>query len=671
MELPTQRHFLTLWERLSQIYLNKYSLFLALLAIKIHLFRNTLVSTLTSLSEYPSPCLDSQNVAVSLQAVTKMLNGLIMDNLATIQYSYVAMIACLAKTIKALLQFYIEIFLGTYTCLLNATISGAANLAADASEDVVVFVNSTMVGLAHDIQDGLDGLSKMINTLIQAYSKVKSFFSGSDTADPLPYTNKINISIAALNNFSIPSSVLTDISKFRDTDIPQFANLENSTQNLIAAPFDVFVSSILQLKSTRNFTLLQPLTEDDLYGDIDPWCSTHSLQISNTFKDLATVVNSTVKIMLIVLAVCAAMALIPTAWRAYRDHRRFSQYAREFHHTPFAQEIDPLALPVVSGNIIDRYQSALLYSLFKYTSLVSPHLYWSINYVSTPSASLIFLVGLFGIVSACLQFSLLSILSKAGHQLKSLANDGPSVTAIANATALYLENVNGQLRKQSIALNDELFGDIHSVSSGLNSTIVGFMDNLNSSLSDLFGNTPFAAPINTVVYCTLGRKLERLESGLTWINTNLNIEIPPLSKDLNQDILSIVQSKQVSTLGISLLTAFDAAVSTCKRAIWLELKVALAIFGLWAFQVLVASIIVVFRRYTDNVMNEYEDEKMSVISIANKLHAHDVSSPIALSRKERMENGYPVSAASHIIEPPPTRQLPPHYTASSCYSPLL
>lgn len=226
-------HYLTFYERVSQFYLNKFTLILGIAAVKLYLFKQALTAAV-SFTTQQFTCDDAASEQF-LKSLSKLVNDLIEQSLALLKWNYLIIIKLMITIVKNLLIFYVEIFLGTYTCLLNAAIAGTTNFALDSSEAVIKVVNSTVVGISHEIEDGLDGISTVLNTLALAAKGIKDFFTGAKpTTEGEPYKQKISLSIKALQNISIPLSVLEKIDKFRDEDLPDFDKLQNTTQNLIA-----------------------------------------------------------------------------------------------------------------------------------------------------------------------------------------------------------------------------------------------------------------------------------------------------------------------------------------------------------------------------------------------------------------------------------------------------
>lgn len=164
------RNYLNLREILSQSYLNKYSILLLLILIKLIVLKNSLLKNL-SLELLDKSVCDNDEVQPVLNTVHKM----IVDKLQTLEVSGLVSIILLLRAIKNMVLFVIELFLGTYICILNAALKGTTEFAFDASEGVIQAVNATVVSATNDIESALQGLSQFINDLVKGFNAISNF----------------------------------------------------------------------------------------------------------------------------------------------------------------------------------------------------------------------------------------------------------------------------------------------------------------------------------------------------------------------------------------------------------------------------------------------------------------------------------------------------------------
>ena len=253
-----QRNYLDFFEKSSQIYLNQCTILLFVIIVKILLLRNSLINTISKQLIDESACNDE-----TIQPALNALHNMMFDNIAKLQYSGIVFIVLIIKTIRALTIFYIDLFLGTYVCLLNAVAKGTTEFAFDVTKSVIQMVNVTIVEATNGIEEGLQGLSTLLNDVSTGFDAIKNIFNGGDgssSSNARSYQSKINISLGALRDkIAIPGSVMTKINNAKNVSMSELEDMNNTTQTLIETPFDLIISKLQGIKlsneSTRNSTI--------------------------------------------------------------------------------------------------------------------------------------------------------------------------------------------------------------------------------------------------------------------------------------------------------------------------------------------------------------------------------------------------------------------------------
>lgn len=631
----TYRQYLSLPERVSQVYLNKYTIILLLLILKIYLFKKSLLSSLSSVSGYLDCSPDVQDFP---KILSSLISKSVQKSLGDLQYNYLVLIKMTISIIKNLLIFYVDIFLGTYVCLLGAAVTGTVDFALDSTETLIKGVNSTVVAIAHDLEDGLDGLTSVLNDIITAANGVLNFFKGKTSpSESTIYIKLINLSISALQNISIPLTVITKIDKFRQNDLLNFDRINNETLDLISFPFDLvskeLLSSLFNTSVARNVSLLNNLTFP-VMEQVNPLCET-SLEFEKTYQSLAQLVEKASRCILITLIVAAVVGLIPLI---------IDQYFKRYREKRFVTQLTP-ETPISTLNVINRFDNKLIYYLHKFRVSRNPQLYWLINYVTSQYALVVLFIGLAGLFAVLLQYSMLKLVRSEVQKLVAYANSGNETKqAISKSTESYLNQTSQYLTAQEAALNEELFGHVKSLSTSLNATLDSFMKSVNKTVNSVFSGTPLEGPVNTIVYCTLGRKVAKLETGLTWINKHLEINIPGLGDDFKNDVLKLALSQSNSKVGVALSSGFQKTLDLFSAGIWLEFIVSMAIFGLWVVQLLVGIVIVVARNricITDDASRFGSVEKICITR-------NTIRGPYELTSEQRLNYGYPYANPQEI-----------------------
>ncbi len=612
------RNYLNLREILSQSYLNKYSILLLLILIKLIALKNSLLKNL-SLELLDKSVCDNDEVQPVLNTVHKM----IVDKLQTLEVSGLVSIILLLRAIKNMVLFVIELFLGTYICILNAALKGTTEFAFDASEGVIQAVNATVVSATNDIESALQGLSQFINDLVKGFNAISNFLTGNKlTQQASEYQNQINISLGELKDkIMIPGDVLDKIDKARNVSFDGLSKLDNGTQTLVATPFDKVVQKLNVMKDNYNFRNSTPSPLN-----YKQECLKDMNKLQQVQSDLVEVVENVSKIIFIGLIIAMALSIIYVAFIQWREWKRMDQFIYE----------EQISTDIEFRNRFNVYNNDVLYIIEKRMGYyMNEKMIWMFSYLFSKAARIVFFFGLMGIISVALQFALVNhVQSHLNNHMESfIGNSSDSSNSVTN----YVRSMNDYINDTQTDMNNELFGNIKETSLSINSTIVNFMDDLNDTLTSIFGKTPLSGAVDTIVYCTIGRKLEKVESGLTWMNRNLNIDLPLLGDDLLDDLQEIKFLQPQSVLN-----KINKLIEVYKQSIWLEFYISLGMFVLWLFQVIVGIIIIGLRiwKYDQEEDIDIKDDSSSVTFAIRNLA---ISHPHELSEEQKQEYGYPLS----------------------------
>lgn len=618
------KQFLTYNEIVSQVWFNKYTIILVLMTVKIYLFTNSILSNLKTFQEYTESICTSLDTYASVvsslpQQLSKVINQMVVSSINSMKLQSLLMLKQIITIIKSLIVFYIDVFLGTYICLITAAVDGTVDFALDSTELVIKGVNLTIVGISGDIQDGLSGLLSIINKLLEGINKIKSIFSSENT-DSSKYVDKVNLSIKSLQNIKIPDSILKDIDNFRDK-VPEFKELQN-TSELINLPFSKITDQLNQLKHFNNITV------NELKLATPPpvkFCS-NSLDIDKFYKEVAQQVQTTSNIIMIVLIILAFFAIASFVVHEYFNYRKNRRMINEMiidksQETYFIQ----------TKNVMNRYNNTLIYYIEKFLP-VSPQrkdkLYWLLTYITTSYSMTALTIGIAGLFTVLLQYIILKIIINGFKTLTKDLNNikAEVVNLFDNATSGYLKQTNSFIGSQQDLINNELFGNIRDASDTLNSTINEFLTKMNDSINLVFSNTPFKKPISTVVYCTIGKKLIKIEHGLTWIVDNLSISFPKLPSNLTDEFIKhyAKDDSGINNLTDNITNGINRLIEAYKKTLYIELYISLAVLGIWVLQIIIGLLLLCYKHYINRVPED-----------------PSISEPKPLTVEQRKEYGYP------------------------------
>ncbi|KAJ6538770.1 hypothetical protein B0H10DRAFT_1742232, partial [Mycena sp. CBHHK59/15] len=102
-------------------------------------------------------------------------------------------------------------------------------------------------------------------------------------------------------------------------------------------------------------------------------------------------------------------------------------------------------------------------------------------------------------------------------------------------------------------INSGVFGWINTTTTLLNATIAGAYSDVQNAMNSAFGGTVLDSPIQNFIQCVLGNKVDEIETVLTFLQTNLVINVPRLNSSallLSDDAMSeVVQAIAEAAVG--------------------------------------------------------------------------------------------------------------------------
>lgn len=592
--MKEERWFLNLSERRSQVYLNRATIGIALMAIKVWLFRVSLLASLKVAQLYTfSVCSsidDSLTQVVSLpHYMARSSNYLIEKGLQEGQTAIIKGLNLAVKGVEELIYFTIELSIGTYVCLLTAAVDGSAEIALNATQSVISAANTTIINLADDIEDGLTGLTKVVNKVISAADKVESFFKGTTNTDE--ETHKVNLTIQALKKWHIPDTINQ---KLASIDLPDFQDVENSTKEAIGFPFDKLQQKIANYKvDTKNDSMyVPPLQKVSL-------CSGNE-KLQDFFPSAASDVRR-VSLILFILLILSAVLMCAYSWlseiRQWEKREAAVQdtLSNQVSRTTLLQLVETVSQPLVTK------AGQLGSCRFKNATKIR----WVLMYGLSPVALTVLQLSAIGIFAVVLQYIMLCVLKSAFRdfksEIKSIGTDAMSLLdfSVSNWTA----STNAFITSKENAINSDVLGWVEEATTSVNTTVVEFMDGMDSKIKTVFEDTPLYKPIKTVVGCVLENKLIKISNGLTWVHDEAKVKFPRVNGTQVFDSTSSDGSlgSAVLTTEKKLSSIFTQLENQYRDSLAIELAISLTLFGLWLLQLLIAGLWCVMKKKVPSI----------------------------------------------------------------------
>lgn len=516
---------LLLPERLSQVYFNKVAVLCSLSIVKIWLLKKSLLNTLDYLD---------REFAQLNQLFSAIADNYTQNAIELWETSIIRLITVL----KSLFLFFIDLWLGTYACLLGKLIEGTVDFALDASETVVTGVNATAFALADTLETGVSGLLNVINLIVLLFTgkdESKSYLSTISEA-----ANSLRLLAANLSEEAVDGIENVKLK------VPDFEELQNKTEVLLGTPFEELVRAFKLNNSNSTINVSSAAVTQN-----------HKQAISQ-LRNAATQASTALIIIFAIALFLSILAFSAREWLL--DHNDKSE---------------PWTTKIVT-------------SLFRFK------LYRVWIFMTTSYCNYILLASLILFATYGAQIFILRKLDK-----------NISFTIAISSSA------NNTLSSYEETINTKWLNRLNSTASEIQGKVTEVVDTLNSTIVLPFAGTPFYKPLSAVIYCVIGRKIEKLETGLTWLTKNSQLVLPRI----NQESMFNEKWKEI-------LSLYEASLS-------LELYVSICLICLWAVQIPIAFLSCFWHRNSP----QYQSRSSSLV----------IGNPKDLTFEDKKKYPYPLS----------------------------
>ena len=520
--VPEVTPYLGLRARLSQIWINRWTVLLFLILVRVLIAIAGLHNDLGSAKkEALSACNAVEDAGSALASMphymSKGVNDLAATGVEKAVNGLMSMMLLTITGVEELVVFYINLLTSTYVCLITLVISGALHVALQVVEDASNFLNKTLGDIGSDIHKGVDSFQNDLNKFTGALNSIPKVFGGKGS---IPKLN-IDSQLDALNHVQLPSTLDENLTKLNNS-IPDFAQVNNFTNNVIRLPFEE-VKKLINGSLTSfqfNRSLLPVPQKEQL-----TFCSDNN-DISNFFEHLAHIAELARRAFIGVLVVLAILACIPMAAKEIRRWRTMQQRAQLVGDKSY----DPLDVIYIASRPYTSAAGIKAATPFRgrKRQLLTR---WTIAYATSIPALLVLSLGITGLLACFCQFILLKAIEKEVPGLVGEIGDfaGKIVNTVNNASEAWASGTNHAITTTNNGINNDLLGWVNTSTSALNNTLNTFVNEMTGALNKTFGGTVLQDPVNEVFNCLIGLKVAGIEKGLTWVHDHAHVDFPLLN----------------------------------------------------------------------------------------------------------------------------------------------
>ncbi len=314
---PSITPYLGLRARLSQIWLNRWTILLLLVLARTLIAISGLDNNLGSARrEALSACSDVESMGSTMASMPHYMSQGLNEMAATgVEKSVdglMQMTTLSVTAVEEIVVFVIGMMTNTYLCLITLAVSGSLHTVVGTLQSAQKSLNSLTKNLGDDMSGAVGDFESAYNKFLDALSGFTAFGVSVPTPPPLNLTKQVT----TLEGLKLPGNLTADLQKLNNS-IPTFDEVKNFTEGIIRLPFDEVKQLINESLGTYTFNRsLFPIPQKEQLT----FCSDND-GINDFFDGLVDLIALAKKIAIGVLLVLAILIMIPMAWREIRRWR--------------------------------------------------------------------------------------------------------------------------------------------------------------------------------------------------------------------------------------------------------------------------------------------------------------------------------------------------------------
>jgi len=546
--VPDQTPYLSLQARLSQIWLNRWTVLLVLVLVRVMIAVADVDDNIGDAKiKALEACTKVEDIGSTVSSMPHFLSrGVNEMTASSIELAVRGLVSALelaVTVIQNLIIFVINMMTSTYVCLATAIIHGSLDVAAEVVEKFTNAMNNAISGIADGISNDAKAVQDKVNSL--ADSIEKSVIGGL-----LPDIPKVDFTSAVdkLKNLNIDTSGFVSDIDTLNKNIPTFDEVRNLTEHALSFPFDLIKKGIND--SLGGFTFDQnvfPVAQKQKLT----FCSDND-SINNFFDKLYKSVKSARVAFITVIIILAIVAMVPMGWIEIKRWRRQQSQARIIS----SSEYDSMDVVYIASRPMTAAWGIKIASRFKRKNQILVR--WCIAYGTSLPAIFILSLAIAGLFSCLCQFIVLRVVQdkvpELAGEVGAFAED--VVTSLGDVSKQWATDSNNVIINFNDKLNNDVFGFVKEGTEAVNNTINMFTSEMGKGIDTLFGDTVLKKPAEDLIRCLIGLKIEAVQKGLTWLHDQAHINFPLLP----DDVFSLGANESIS--GDSELTTFLASPSS-------------------------------------------------------------------------------------------------------------
>ena len=520
--------YLGLRSRLSQVWINRWTVLLFLILVRVSIAIIGLNHDIGSArTEAMSACKGVEDMGSAMASMPHYLsagvNDLAASGVEKAIHGLHAMLLVTITGVEELIVFYVNMMTSTYMCLITLVVAGSLHVALQVIEDVTKFLNGTIKEIGKDLAAGIDDFQKGLNGFTKGINSIPQAFGAKEGIPTLNVTDDLT----KLQNLTLPPGVDQELTKL-NSSIPNFQEVQNFTDNVIRFPFEE-VKKLLAGKA--NFTFdrnLLPVPQKEHLTFCTDHNGTHKNGLERFFDDLVDIADVARKVFTAILVILAIGVCIPMAIQEYRRWNKMKQRAELVSDKSF----DPMDVIYINSRPYTATVGIKASAPFKdpKKQILTR---WVVAYATSPPALVVLSLGITGLLACLCQYLLLKAVV---HEVPALAHEITQfadvvVDKLNNASEAWANGTNTAIMGVNNEINHDIFGWVNITTGAINNTLNVFINETIGTLNKTFGGTVLYEPITGIFECLIGLKVASIQKGLTWVSDNAHVDFPLLNNN--------------------------------------------------------------------------------------------------------------------------------------------
>jgi hypothetical protein len=574
--------YLGIRSRLSQIWLNRWTILLLLVLVHFLFTIGTLNDNLAEAkAKALTACTKVEDVGSAFASMPHYLSvGVNQLTASSVTHAVQALMTVLNMVltgIEQLILFVIGMMTDTYVCLIAMVVHGGLNASAVAVEKTTDAINKAIDGVADGIASKADDIQKVIDTVWDVAGKAGNLFDDAkdgaqgalDGIGSIFNGHRRDMMSVALQARGLPDkpdlekdivdkmndlkSINIDTSGFvqglndLNNKIPTFDDIKNLTGQVVSFPFDLIRQELNKAYGNWSFDdKVFPVAQKEAVT----FCSDND-GLTKFFETLFKIAYDAKIAAIVILALLAIAVCIPMYILEKRRWRRQNESV--------ANAVDVLDYGYLYSSPLTARVGLAISSKFEDKHNARKIMIrWFVAYATSIPALFVLSLALAGFFACFWQGILLKAIENEVPQLSQQVSGFAEnvVQTLGNVSRKWSDDANGVINHYSQEINDDVLGKVTNATVAVNNTLNTFMSEIDKGINTFFGQTLFSSLAQEVVRCFLGLKVEAVEKGLTWVHDHAHVNFPQFP----DDIFSVGANQSIS--GDSDLTTFLASPSS-------------------------------------------------------------------------------------------------------------